>query len=418
MQFVQTVAPPQALHARTGLEHGWRAAPFHREGRKTLSSRNLLAAYLVARAACRTDFGHRVRRSSSGSTNIAEEPLFRFGLIADVQYANRDDALNFSGSRLRRYRNSRTLWDRAVKWFRDEKVDFIAQLGDFVDGCNQDLPGGGRKALQELLGPVDQGPPVLHLIGNHELYNFARKEMEDGIPLPGLKVPFRTSAPPALDAEAPSKTSSYYSFSPADGWRVCVLDPYEISIMSHGGGRPGVDEVTLEPGAVSWCQENNPNDITKEDFARGIPPGEARRWVPLNGAVSEQQLIWLEETLELASKKNEETIILSHVVLLPEATLGQNGLTLLWNYDKVLQVLRSAERPPTAVLCGHAHLMVNSRDQVSGTHHVTLPTPVEANPGSDACAVVEAFSNGLLKIRGRGDVLSSTLACSTHATCT
>ncbi|CAL1162304.1 unnamed protein product [Cladocopium goreaui] len=297
-------------------------------------------------------------------------------------------------------------------------VDFIAQLGDFVDGCNQDLPGGGRKALQELLGPVDQGPPVLHLIGNHELYNFARKEMEDGIPLPGLKVPFRTSAPPALDAEAPSKTSSYYSFSPADGWRVCVLDPYEISIMSHGGGRPGVDEVTLEPGAVSWCQENNPNDITKEDFARGIPPGEARRWVPLNGAVSEQQLIWLEETLELASKKNEETIILSHVVLLPEATPGQNGLTLLWNYDKVLQVLRSAERPPTAVLCGHAHLMVNSRDQVSGTHHVTLPTPVEANPGSDACAVVEAFSNGLLKIRGRGDVLSSTLACSTHATCT
>jgi hypothetical protein len=24
-------------------------------------------------------------------------------------------------------------------------------------------------------------------------------------------------------------------------------------------------EVTLEPGAVSWCQENNPNDITKEE---------------------------------------------------------------------------------------------------------------------------------------------------------
>lgn len=390
MQFVQTVAP-QVLHARTGLEHG-RAAPFKQEGPKTLSwPRNLLAAGLVARAACRTDFGQRVRRSSGGSTTIAEEPLFRFGLIADVQYANRDDALNFSGSRLRRYRNSRSLWDRAVKWFCDEKVDFIAQLGDFVDGCNQDLPGGGKKALQE---------------------------MEDGIPLPGLKVPFRTSAPPSIDAEAPRKTSSYYSFSPADGWRVCVLDPYEISIMSHGGGRPGVDEVTLEPGAVSWCQENNPNDITKEDFARGIPPGEARRWVPLNGAVSEEQLIWLEETLEFASKRNEETIILSHVVLLPEATPDQNGLTLLWNYDKVLQVLRSAKRPPTAVLCGHAHLMVNSRDQVSGTHHVTFPTPVEVNPDSDACAVVEAFSNGLLKIRGRGDVVSSTLACSTHATCT
>jgi len=24
--------------------------------------------------------------------------------------------------------------------------------------------------------------------------------------------------------------------------------------MSHGGGRPGMDEVPLEPQAVEWCQ--------------------------------------------------------------------------------------------------------------------------------------------------------------------
>jgi len=376
-------------------------------------SSDLLVAGLLARAICRGE----QRRPSKWIRRRAEEALFRFGVIADVQYADREDALNFTGSRLRRYRTSRDLWNQAVKWFRDEEVDFIAQLGDFVDGCNRGVPGQGRRALQELLSPVDQGPPVLHLIGNHELYNFDRKEMETGIFLPGLEVPFRTSAPSGLNAEAPSRTSSYYSFCPADGWRICVLDPYEISIMSHGGGRPGMDEVPLEPQAVEWCQENNPNDITQEDFARGIPPGVARRWVPLNGAVSEEQLAWLKETLDLSFKRNERTIILSHVVLFPDATPGGNGLTLLWNYEKVLEVFRNAKRPPTAVLCGHAHLMVNSVDEASGTHHVTFPTPLEVDPGSDACAVVEAFSNGILKIRGRGDVVSSTLS-PLFATCT
>ena len=39
------------------------------------------------------------------------EPLARFGLIADVQYANHDDATNMVGNRVRRYRNSlRTLY--------------------------------------------------------------------------------------------------------------------------------------------------------------------------------------------------------------------------------------------------------------------------------------------------------------------
>eukprot|EP00434_Breviolum_minutum_P002951 symbB.v1.2.002591.t1/scaffold135.1/size305288/11 len=119
----------------------------------------------------------------------------------------------------------------------------------------------------------------------------------------------------------------------------------------------------------------------------------------------------IQETLDLSFKRNEQTIILSHVVLFPEATPGGNGLTLLWNYEKVLEVFRNAKRPPTAVLCGHAHLMVNSVDEASGTHHVTFPTPLEVQTGcSDACAVVEAFSNGILKIRGRGDVVSSTLS--------
>jgi manganese-dependent ADP-ribose/CDP-alcohol diphosphatase len=35
-----------------------------------------------------------------------EKPIYSFGVIADVQYADMDDALNFKKDRLRRYRNS------------------------------------------------------------------------------------------------------------------------------------------------------------------------------------------------------------------------------------------------------------------------------------------------------------------------
>ncbi|CAE7267944.1 unnamed protein product, partial [Symbiodinium sp. CCMP2456] len=328
-------------------------------------------------------------------------PAFSFGIIADVQYADRDDALNFSGSRLRRYRTSKRLWEGAVQWFREEQVDFIAQLGDFVDGCNRATAGHGHKALQDLLLPLEGGPPTLHLVGNHELYNFPRKEMEEGIALPELSEPYRISAPPVLDPEAPSSTSSYYSFCPSHGWRVCVVDPYEISIMSGGGARPGIDaDAELDSYAVELCQANNPNDITKEDFARGIAPGPDLRWVPLNGAVSQKQLQWLEDTLREASDQKQRTILLSHVVLLPEATPRGNGLTLLWNYDEVLDIIRRAADPPVAAMCGHAHLPVYAVDKVCGTHHITLPSPLEVEPGSDACAVVLAHQNGDIEIKG------------------
>ncbi|CAE7312789.1 unnamed protein product [Symbiodinium microadriaticum] len=255
------------------------------------------------------------------------------------------------------------------------------------------------------------GPPTLHLVGNHELYNFPRKEMEEGIALPELSEPYRISAPPVLDPEAPSSTSSYYSFCPSHGWRVCVLDPYEISIMSGGGARPGIDaDAELDSYAVELCQANNPNDITKEDFARGIAPGPALRWVPLNGAVSQQQLQWLEDTLREASDQEQRTILLSHVVLLPEATPRGNGLTLLWNYDEVLDIIRRAADPPVAAMCGHAHLPVCAVDKVCGTHHITLPSPLEVEPGSDACAVVLAHHNGDIEIKGRGDIASCRLS--------
>ncbi|CAE8610498.1 unnamed protein product [Polarella glacialis] len=261
------------------------------------------------------------------------------------------------------------------------------------------------------MAPLEGGPPAVHLLGNHELYNFTRKDLQEGIKVPGISQQFRVSAPEGLDANSPSACSSFYSFSPHEGWRVCVLDPYDVSVLSRGGGRPAfeLDASQLEPRALALCQANNPNDVTGEDFARGIPPGPDLRWVPFNGAIGERQLAWLQDTLELAGRRNERTILLSHVILLPEATPCASCITLLWNYSEVLEVIRAADPPPVAVLCGHAHQQVFAVDPVSGTHHVTFASPLEVEPGGDASAIIEVFADGMLAVRGRGAVPDAKL---------
>ena len=65
------------------------------------------------------------------SVSLGQEvgsPKLRFGIIADVQYADKDDA----GSR--NYRGSIDKLAAAVDTFNAQGVDFVINLGDFIDG--------------------------------------------------------------------------------------------------------------------------------------------------------------------------------------------------------------------------------------------------------------------------------------------
>lgn len=337
------------------------------------------------------------------------DPRFSFGLIADVQYADTDDAYNFSRTRIRRYRQSKRLWERAVESWLEEEVDFIVQLGDFIDGLNRGVDSGLRM-LSELLRPLEGGPPVVHLLGNHELYNFSRSDMEAGIEVPGLSTPFRISTPAGLHSDAPERRA-YYSFRPCEGWRVLVLDPYDISIIRGGGGRPGqeLEAHDLHQPALRLCQAHNANDITKSGFALGLARGPSCRWVPLNGSLGDDQLRWLRGVLWDAHAAGERVLVLSHVVLHPNATPNGNGITLLWNYEEVLRIFHEAPAPPVAVFCGHAHVETYTKDDVCGTHHFTLPSPLEVPPGQDPFFHVEGFADGSLRLHQGGLVRSVAL---------
>eukprot|EP00287_Rhodomonas_sp_CCMP768_P009590 CAMPEP_0196742384 /NCGR_PEP_ID=MMETSP1091-20130531/46442_1 /TAXON_ID=302021 /ORGANISM="Rhodomonas sp., Strain CCMP768" /LENGTH=201 /DNA_ID=CAMNT_0042088411 /DNA_START=247 /DNA_END=849 /DNA_ORIENTATION=- len=158
-----------------------------------------------------------VKASSDGA------PLFSFGIIADVQYADAADGSDFAKTVVRRYRQSLRLLRGAVtSWNRRKHspISFIAQLGDLVDGCNAGL-GQSVQAMDAVLNELGRSKckEIYHLIGNHELYNFDRSTLDK-----------------LLNTSRDGK--SYYAFRPVPGWKFLVLDAYDISTAGPAGGDP------------------------------------------------------------------------------------------------------------------------------------------------------------------------------------
>ena len=102
---------------------------------------------------------------------------------------------------------------------------------------------------------------------------------------------------------------------------VVVLDSFDISTIESIR-----QENTERAGQI--LSKNNPNDL-KSSWSLGLE-GTDRRYVPMNGALSSDQLAWLEETLSRTAEQGETAIVLCHVPLHPRAAKHNN---LLWNYQ-------------------------------------------------------------------------------------
>lgn len=150
----------------------------------------------------------------AGGAAAGVDPLFRFGIIADVQYADKDDGTNFLGTVRRYYRPARrALQDAVSAWNQIPDLRFIAQLGDVIDGCNHDN-GTTDKAIQEVMSDLDQCncKAFLHCMGNHEYYSWTRE----------------TIGKTRLCGPGGEPAGTYYDYVPHGGWRCLVLDPYDI----------------------------------------------------------------------------------------------------------------------------------------------------------------------------------------------
>ena len=133
-------------------------------------------------------------------------------MIADIQYVDAEDATDFTGKQNRSYRNSLEVLKKAVEvWSDGEGVEFVAQLGDLIDGkakANGTEVADCQTVLEEL--HKCNSNSFINIIGNHDLYNFKREQ------LAGL-------------LKTKTDGATWYSVkpSPDSPLRVIVLDSYD-----------------------------------------------------------------------------------------------------------------------------------------------------------------------------------------------
>jgi len=321
------------------------------------------------------------RHKPGAAKRGAGSAKFRFGAISDVQYADIDDAWNFRGTELRRYRSSLEVLRSAIEDWRQEvpRLDFIVDLGDMIDQQCETL-GMSESALAAVLDEWKAAPAttrgVHHLLGNHELYNFNRSELATRIE--GM-IPW------------------YRSFSPAEGWHVIILDPYDVNAIE-------MNKTAAEEG-LRYLSARNPNDLRAPRGTVNLMEGleaSQRRFVPMGGAVGREQMEWLEGQLRNVSLQSERCILLTHLPLKPGAAVDAG---LLWNYEEVLDVIGNFSNSSCCtvplVLAGHDHKGGHFFDSKTQTAHVTLPSPLSTDEGGCAHATIEVWDDRI-EMHGKG----------------
>lgn len=165
---------------------------------------------------------------------MQEKPLFRFGIISDIQYADIKNGHSFHGIP-RYYKASLEGLRRSVTAWQQQQVEFAVQCGDIIDGFNPKEQS--ETAMQSVLDELAKlQKPVYHMIGNHCLYNLPRQRLNELLSI--------------------KSKASYYSFSPHKAWRFVVIDGYDVSMLGWPEGHP------LHTKAKAILDEKNVNEAS------------------------------------------------------------------------------------------------------------------------------------------------------------
>jgi manganese-dependent ADP-ribose/CDP-alcohol diphosphatase len=237
----------------------------------------------------------------------------KIGILADVQYADEDDC------KLCTYRSSLSRLEDAVLKLNEQKVDFVVQLGDLING-QWDSFGPTLKLLKRLT------MPVYNVLGNHDFIVENSQKM---------MVPALLGMP-----------SRYYSFVQS-GYRFIFLDGNDLSFNAHIESSP----------MYEYSQ--------KVFDAR---TDEVSEW--WNGAISQQQLAWLKGELRTSTALGEETYIFCHF------PLTQNSRYALWNAREVRALI---ERFPSCRAWFSGHIHQGHSEMLNGILHHTFKGIVEGH---------------------------------------
>ncbi|RNA08142.1 manganese-dependent ADP-ribose CDP-alcohol diphosphatase [Brachionus plicatilis] len=287
--------------------------------------------------------------------------LTSIGLLSDIQYANIDDGTCHHNINERYYRNGLEMIRKIYKNFEAHEskhgttISCIVQLGDLIDGKSK-LNKSSNADLEECLNILKQKPShseLLHIWGNHEFYNFFRKDL--------LISELNTAKILRSDW---NENSNDYTFQVTSNLKLICLDFYEFSVIGYKG-----DEEIFQEARKYY------------DHVRRL---NQRRFVmEREGSLSLRQLNWLSDELEKCEKDKNFAIVCGHVPILasPEKYLALKStdiLNLLWKFD----------RNVLAYISGHYHQGSYCLDQ-HNIHHITLPGIVECKPGTNPSIIID-----------------------------
>lgn len=293
-------------------------------------------------------------------------PLFKFGIIADVQYANAPDAMNFQETKVRRYKQSLQIFDDAVNdWDTTNGILFSLVLGDIIDGKSAMIKSS-KDDFDDLMQITESTNIPMHFcFGNHCHYNFSRKHIHEQL------------CPSDADC-SPSKL--YYDWSPFAKWRFISLDSYDVSLI-------GASSESNKKVAQSWIKQHNKNDLgINGGWFDGLPLSK-KRWVPYNGGISDEQLEWLQDTLSRSRENEENVVIYCHQPIYSP----NKPQSLIWNAEEVLSVIQKSSNVRLWI-AGHDHDGQYSIDD-SGVHHLVPCAPIECEEGQTAYGHIEVHQD-------------------------
>ncbi|XP_063312699.1 manganese-dependent ADP-ribose/CDP-alcohol diphosphatase-like [Pelobates fuscus] len=328
-----------------------------------------------------------------------QQPYFTFGVIADIQYADRPDGI--SGWRtMRFYRQSLLHLRQAIDEWKTEDIplQFVLQLGDIIDACNACLCQS-TNALQVVLKEIKNiDVPFHHIWGNHELLNFDRIFLADS-PLNTMFM--ADEQKPGMGACISNSTDCFnyyaYHFSPFPNFRFILVDSYDLSVHGRDSSNPKYLESS---DYLHGNYQSNESEGNQGKCSTGIPDYSLPQLKEFNGGFSSEQLSWLHNVLTFSDERRERVVIAGHIPIHPKTTLKT---CLAWNYIEMLTLIHSH---PSVVsyLAGHHHNGGYHKDS-HGIYHVTMEGVIESPAGTNAFATVSVYGDRMV-LNGRGRVKS------------
>ena len=303
----------------------------------------LLASGLAAMAAPFGDF-------AVSSARAADEPILRFGLIADPQYAAAVPNLEADEGLGRFYSNTLTKLPAAIDALNQEDLSFVITLGDIIDRDWESY-----SAILPIYAKLKH--KNLYLLGNHD-YSVDSYFHDALLQTMGM-------------------TERYYDFGDG-GYRFVVLDGNDVSLFAPPAGDPRREQA---------------QKLVDELKAKGA--ANANTW---NGALSEEQYAWLESTVDKAKAAGEKVILLNHDPIDPD------GADIALDAERLRTFIAGAPNV-VAYFSGHHH--TGGYGEVNGKHLMNFKAMV-TTADTTAYSIVELYADRL-EIKGVGREESRTL---------